>query len=80
MAIYAHYDHTGAIRSLIVTKVPKDRSAGMMMTPKRGHFVAEVEGVKLKSDLPTPEELRAVAASHRIASPLPRATLVRKKA
>jgi hypothetical protein len=79
MAIHAHYDHTGAIRALITTNAPKERSAGMTMTPRPGHFVAEVEGVKFKSDPPSPEEVRALAASHRIATPLPRVTLVRKK-
>jgi hypothetical protein len=79
MAIYAHYDHTGTIRALISVKVPRDKAAGMMMAPKPGLFVAEVEGLKLKSDPPSREEARALAATHRIATPFPCTKLVRKK-
>jgi hypothetical protein len=75
MKTYAHYDLAGNIRSLIVLKAPKE--AGMMLTPKHGVFVAEIDGLKLKNERDV-EALRDIAQAHKIASPLPRCTVIKK--
>jgi hypothetical protein len=77
MKIFAHYDSTGAIQSLVVVNAPEGH--GPMLAPKPGLFVAEVEGLKLKSETPDVETLREIARTHKVASPSPRCTLVKKK-
>jgi len=77
MAIYAQYDRTGKIHALISVKAPKDKQVGMMMVPKTGHFVAEIEGMALKTDPPSVEEVRAIASRHKIATVIPRTKLTR---
>jgi hypothetical protein len=79
MTIYAYYDRTGKIRSLI--SLHTQDGAGMMVTPKPGLFVAEIEGLALKSKPPHFEELREIAQSHVIAIPggAPRCTLTKKR-
>jgi hypothetical protein len=76
MKIYAHYDLTGTIRSIVSLDAPKD--AGLMLAPQAGVIVAEVDGVKLKSaqDL---DELRQIATTNKVSSPTPRCTLSKKK-
>ncbi len=41
----------------------------LMLTPKPGLLVAEVEGTKIKSGVVSVEELRKVGQAHRVASP-----------
>jgi hypothetical protein len=77
MKIYAHYDATGAIRSFVAFDAPK--GAGLMLAPKPGHLVAEVEGVKLKAGALDPEALRELATTHKVAEPAARCTLTKKR-
>jgi len=77
MAIYAQYDRSGKIYALISVRAPKDKQVGMMMVPKPGHFMAEIEGLTLKTDPPSIEEVRAIAARHKIATVIPRTKLTR---
>ena len=76
MRVFAYYDTAGTIHSLITNSGPDGFSA--MLTSKPDLFVAEVEGLQLKSNAPHIEELRKIAETHKIATPLPRCTLVRK--
>ena len=68
MKTFAHFDSTGTIRALITVNAPKGVSA--MLTPKPGLFVAEVEGLKVKSGAPDLEALREIAKAHKVATPL----------
>jgi hypothetical protein len=76
MKIYANYDFTGTIRSMVSLDAPNE--AGLILALEVGVRVAEVDGVKLKSarDL---DVLREIAASHKVSSPMSRCTLVKKK-
>jgi len=76
MAIYVHYDGTGSIHSLISVHAPP--GAGMMLVPNPGVFVAEIEGLQFKADVPTPEELSEIAKTHKVSSPVPRCKLAKK--
>lgn len=77
MKVYVHYDSEGTIRSLVSMDAPK--GAGAMLTPKAGHFVAEVEGLKFKGAIPTHEELAEIARTHKVSLPGPaRLTLTKK--
>jgi len=76
MKIYAHYDHSGVIRSIVAVNAPE--GAGMMLTPKPGVFVSPIKDVKIRSDTPDLKELRAIAERHRV-TPFPHATLAKKR-
>lgn len=76
MKVYAHYDLVGTIRSLVTVEGPQQ--AGMMLVPKPGVFVAEIEGLKLKSGKADPEALREIVGTHKVSTPLPHCTLVKK--
>lgn len=51
----------------------------MMLTPRPGMLVAGIEGLKFKSDPPAVQKTRAIAATHRVAAPFPRASLLKKR-
>ena len=80
MKVYVHYDHSGAIHSVISVDAPADRIP--MLAPEPGLFVAEVEGeslgLKPESDESHMEALRKVAQTLRVATPGPRCKLVGK--
>jgi hypothetical protein len=75
--ILAHYDSAGTIHSLIMVNAPA--GASLMPAPKPGLFVAEVEGLELKSAAPHTAELREIAKTHKVATPPPHCTLAKKK-
>ena len=80
MKVFVHYDFSGAVHSLIVANAPADRIP--MLTPGPGLFVAEVEGevpgLKPEPDERDLEALGKIAETLRVATPIPRCTLVRK--
>jgi hypothetical protein len=77
MAVFAHFDSEGSIRALVNVNAPPGMS--IMLTPKPGSFVAEVEGLKLKSQgFAGLEELHEIAQTHKISSPVPRCKLTKK--
>jgi len=76
MKVYAHHDSAGSIRSLIVVNSPE--GGGMMLTPQPGEFATEIEGLTLKSNPPTPEELSEIAGTHIVAAGATRAALKKK--
>ena len=80
MKVYVHYDHSGAIHSLISVNAPADRI--QTLAPEPGFFVAEVEG-EIPGLKPEPgesdlEALRKIAQTLRVATPSPRCKLVSK--
>jgi len=78
MKILANYDLSGRIRSLTWSDAPKGVS--IMLTPRPGEIVAEVEGHNLADKRPpTEKELRDLARNHRIETPLARRTLAKKQ-
>ncbi len=77
MKIFAHFDSEGTIRALVWINAPE--GVGLMLAPEPGTFVAEIEGLKFKSDKPDLEELREIARSHKVSTPLPRCKLEKKR-
>jgi hypothetical protein len=79
MKIYAHHDADGTIRSLVTVNAPE--RGGMMLAPKPGVFVAEIEGLtlKLKSDTSDIEALGEIARSHNVSTPLPTCRVAKKR-
>jgi hypothetical protein len=77
MVVYAYYDRQGNIQSLLTVNAPE--GAGVMLAPKSGQFVVEVEGLELTPDKLNFDTLREIAASHGIKTPVPRCKLVKKQ-
>lgn len=82
MKIFAHYDSTGTIRSLITVNAPE--GAIVMLTPKPGQFLTQLEGLNLEglnlgSDAPDLKALREITKNHKIATPIPHCSLVKKR-
>ena len=77
MVVYAYYDRQGNIHSLLT--VNASERAGVMLAPKSGQFVVEVEGLELTPDKLNFDTLREIAASHGIKTPVPRCKLVKKQ-
>jgi hypothetical protein len=77
MKAYAHYDLTGRIRGLVVFDASDRYSAGI--SPKRGDFVAEVEGLKISGSIRDLDTLREIARSYKVANPATRCALEKKK-
>jgi hypothetical protein len=77
MVVYAYYDRQGNIQSLLTVNAPE--GAGVMLAPKSGQFVVEVEGLELTPDKLNLDTLREIAASHGIKTPVPRCKLVKKQ-
>jgi hypothetical protein len=50
-----------------------------MLTPAPGELVAEIEGHKLTGTVPSEKALRNIAKDYKIAEPLARRTLKKKK-
>jgi len=76
MRLFAHYDASGKIHSLTWFNAPQGVS--LMLTPRPGELVAEVEGHNLADSMPNEKTLRDIANSHVIAAPLSRCTLAKK--
>jgi len=77
MKIFAHCDSTGSIRSLITVNAPE--GASVMLTPKPGQFLTQLEGLNLGSGEPDLKALREIAKNHKIATPIPPCSLVKKR-
>ena len=75
--ISVHYDMTGTIRS--VTAINGPEGAGLLLVPKPGIAVADVERDELDSDPPSLEDLRKFAESHEAPTGLPRCTVAKKR-
>lgn len=77
MKLFAHYDQSGKIHSLTWFNAPQGVS--LMLTPRPGELVAEVEGHNLTTQIPTEKALRDIAKGNTIAAPLARCKLAKKK-
>ena len=77
MRHFAHHDVDGKIRSLTWSNAPEGVS--IMLTPAPGELVAEIEGHKLTGTVPSEKALRDIAKDYKIAEPLARRTLKKKK-
>jgi hypothetical protein len=76
MRIFAHHDSEGNIGSLVSVDGPKE--AGLMMAPRAGQLVSEVEGVSIKPGEKGLAELQQIAQTHAIKK-LRLAELTRKR-
>jgi hypothetical protein len=76
MRLFAHHDADGNIRSLTWFDAPDGIS--IMLMPGPGEIVAEIEGHK-RTGTPSEKALRDIAKNYRIAEPLTRRTLTKKK-
>jgi len=76
MRLFAHYDVSGKIHSVTWFNAPKGVS--LMLTPRPGELVAEVEGHNLTGTMPTEKTLRDIAKGHTIAAPLTHCRLAKK--
>jgi|HubBroStandDraft_4_1064222.scaffolds.fasta_scaffold240341_2 hypothetical protein len=76
MNIFAHHDGEGRILAFVTSDGPA--GSAMMLAPKPGVLVSEIEGVKFESGTPTAKELRALAATHRVAGASEKRTLEKK--
>jgi len=76
MAIFAHHDASGKILSLVSVKAPP--GAGVMLAPRSGSVVTEIEGLAIEPNPRDFEGLRTLAATHKVASPLQRSKLARQ--
>jgi hypothetical protein len=76
MRLFAHFDVSGRIHSVTWLNAPQGVS--LMLTPRPGELVAEVEGHNLAGSMPSEKTLRDIAKSHTIAAPLTRCTLAKK--
>ena len=64
MKKFAHHDEKGSIKGIVIIDAPKN--VGLMLSPKAGIFVTEIEGLKFKSKSPTIEELQDIANTYKI--------------
>jgi len=67
MKLFVHHDATGAIRSMVTVNAPEQFR--LMLTPKAGLLVAEVEGIKIKPGAAGVKELRKFAQAHKVVTP-----------
>jgi hypothetical protein len=72
MPFYVHHDVAGNIWSVVSADAPDGGT--VMLVPKPGHLVAEVDGFEFEADV---DAVRRVAETHRVATPR-RATLEKK--
>ena len=77
MRLFAHYELSGKIHSVTWFNAPQGVS--LMLTPRPGELVAEVEGHNLRGSMPNEKTLRDIASSHVIAAPVTRCTLAKKR-
>lgn len=76
MKIFAHHDHKGSIKGLITVDGPKE--AGLMLSPKPGINVTEIQGAKFKSKVPTFEELQQIAKTFIVSELITKSSLKKK--
>ena len=76
MKLIANYDASGKIHSLTSFNAPSGVS--LMLMPRPGHLVAEVEGHGLTGS-PGEKELRNLAGTHTIASPVAQVKLAKNR-
>ena len=67
MKLFVHHDATGAIRSIVTVNAPSQFQL-LMLTPKTGLLVAEVEGTEIKAGASV-EELRKIGKAQRVVTP-----------
>jgi hypothetical protein len=67
MKIFAHHDSEGKIGALVSVDGPKD--AGLMLAPKAGLLVTEIDGVSVKAGEKGLDELQELARTHVIKKP-----------
>ena len=77
MKVFAHYDESGKIHSLTWFNAPKGIS--VMLAPRPGQLVAEIEGHNLTDRVPSEKTLRDITKNYTIAEPVARRKLVKKK-
>jgi hypothetical protein len=76
MKLFAQYDVSGKIRSLTWANPP--RGVSVMLAPRPGELIAEVEDHHLTGTMPTEKSLRDLANSHVIQTPGARCKLAKK--
>jgi hypothetical protein len=76
MRLFAHYDESGRIHSLTWFNAPQGVS--LMLTPRQGELVTEVEDHNLAGSMPSEKTLRDIAKSNTIVAPLTRSRLKKK--
>ena len=76
MRLFAHFDESGKIHSVTWFNAPQGVS--VMLTPRPGELVAEVEGHNLTGGVPSEKTLRDIAKNHTITTPHTRVKLVKK--
>jgi hypothetical protein len=76
MNIYAHHDHKGSIKSIVV--VTNTKNAGLMLTPKGGLLVTEIEGIKFKSKKPSLNEMQQILKTYKVSAPGKKGRLEKK--
>jgi hypothetical protein len=76
MRVYVHYDLEGTIHSFVTANASE--GSGMMLVPRPGILVAEVEGLQPQPTRDGHVELRETAKSHVVGNPQGRITLVKK--
>jgi hypothetical protein len=67
MKNFAHYDSKGVVRALITVQGPHHITASTI--PQPGHFVAEIEDLKLDPSKPDLAHLREIAKGLKIEPP-----------
>jgi hypothetical protein len=67
MKVFVHHDAAGTIRSLVAVDAPEGVS--LMLQPRPGQFVAEVEGVTVGPDVPDVAALRELGRTHKVDAP-----------
>jgi len=72
MTTHAYYDIDSTIRALVVFNGPK--GTGMMLAPRPGVLVAEVEGLPLKKGKLDLELLQKIVEREKINLPIPKWT------
>jgi hypothetical protein len=77
MRLFAHHDLDGRIRSLTWFDAPEGIS--IVLTPAPGELVSEIDGHNLTETAPSEKALRDIAKNYKIAEPLARRSLTKKK-
>jgi hypothetical protein len=77
MRLFAHHDVDGNIRSVTWFDAPE--GICVMLTPSPGELVTEIEGHKLTGAMPSEKVLRNIAKNYKIAEPVARRSLAKKK-
>ena len=76
MKLSVHYDPSGKVRSFVA--VGGTDSNGMMLLPRSGALVAEVEDVSLESGVAGLRKLREIAKNYIVENPVSPRKLTKK--